>query len=505
MNKPHRLILLTSLLIAACGSADKGKAAHPAPAPSVSAADLKSAAKDSGVRTFYGSEGWQAVWSDDNEEALHQALAHRAEHGLDRVVFLTTADGGSPAARETALTRAALGYASALAHGVVDPASLHKIYTVPRPDPDLAAGLAQALQNGKLGEWLDGLAPHDSEYRALSQVYRQMRQASHDNTGAGIPTNGGLVHPGESDPRVPQVAAALRAIGYLDGQPGPSGNRYTPAIADAVRQFQQDSGLSDDGVLGPNTLSALNTAPSDRARALAVALERRRWLVRNPPPTRIDVNIAAATLNYDRDGQTVTTRKVIDGQPGWESPQLQAKFYRLVANPTWTVPKHIEEKQMGKVSADYLRRHNMVRKGGFLVQQSGPDNALGLVKFDLNDDYAIYLHDTPEKSLFGRDSRHRSHGCIRVQNALDFAQRIAGDEQTTQQWQQARATGKETFVKLPQPITVRLLYHPTWADPAGQVHFVDDAYGWNEAVAEKLGFGKGRVKRLAPAVNDIGP
>lgn len=502
MKHPHWSIVLPVLLIAGCGSREDFSSHG---APTVPVVELQTAAKDPGVRAFYAAERWQAVWSKKAEKALGEALAQRTAHGLDRVVFLTDSARQSPALRETGLTRAALAYASALAKGVVDPKGLHEIYTLPRPDPDLAAGLLSALQNDMLDEWFASLAPRDREYRALSLVYRQMRQATAGQGSAGIPATGKGIRPGQQDPRIPQIAAVLHTIGYLGEVPDEDSKLYTPAIAGAVRHFQKDSGAKADGTIDVDTIGALNTAPADRARALAVALERRRWLARNPPATRIDVNIAAATLAYVRGGQVADRRRVIVGQPGWETPQIQASFYRLVANPTWTVPKSIEAKEMSDVSAGYLSRHNMVRRDGHIVQLSGPDNSLGLVKFDLDDPYAIYLHDTPAKSWFATDTRARSHGCVRVQDALGFARMIAADEQITADWQKARATGEEGFVKLPQPIAVRLLYHPTWADDSGRVHFDQDIYDWNGAVAGPLGFGPGRARKLAPPVNDIGP
>ena len=496
------LVSLFILLAAGCGP-QQSKNDNGAPEVAIDA--LKGAATDPGVRVFYDAEGWQAVWSRKAEKDLGEVLSKRAENGLDHVVFLTDAARQSPALREASLTKAALAYASALAKGVVDPTGgLYKIYAVPRPDPDLAAGLRTALQAGKLLEWFASLPPHDADYRALSLVYRQMRQVTGDKASAGIPAKGARIRPGEEDARVPAIATVLHTIGYLPSAADPKSKRYTPAIAKAIREFQKDSGDRPDGTIGPATIDELNTAPADRARAAAVALERRRWLERAPGATRIDVNIATASLTYFRGGQVADQRRVIVGQPGWETPQLKASLFRLVANPTWNVPKSIQEKEMSHVSPAYLSRHHMIWKDGRIVQQSGPDNSLGLVKFDLDDPYAIYLHDTPEKSWFATDERARSHGCVRVEDALGFARMIAADEQVTDAWRKAQATGKESFVKLPHPITVRLLYHPTWVDGAG-VHFNPDVYGWNEAIAGPLGFGPGRARRLAPPVQDVGP
>jgi L,D-transpeptidase YcbB len=497
--------VLLVTLATACGSGSSASsAAQEASAPAVAGSALRSAVEDETVRQFYEQREWQAAWSEPAERQLREALGSRAAHGLDRTRFLRLESDASPAAREAALTAAALSFAAALAQGVVDPAELHDIYTVPRPEADLPAGLNQALRQGRLGEWLSGLAPQSAEYRAISSAYQRWSKAAGDAANDAI-SSGDLIRAGDRDPRVPQIARALARSGYLDGPVQADGNLYSQAVADAVSRFQDDFGIAVDGVVGPDTIAALNTGPDDRARAAAVALERRRWLVRKPPATRFDVNIAQATLAYVRDGKVVDRRKVIVGRPDWTTPQLRAPMFRLVANPTWTVPKSIAEDELDHLSAAELRSRNMERRGGWIVQQSGPDNALGLVKFDLENDYAIYLHDTPAKPLFDRNQRQFSHGCVRVENALDLADKIASDQGVTAKWQEARQSGEETFVPLPDPPAVRLLYHPTVVSPGGEVVVQKDVYDWNNPVAVKLGFTQGRSEKFQPDVDDVGP
>jgi murein L,D-transpeptidase YcbB/YkuD len=195
-------------------------------------------------------------------------------------------------------------------------------------------------------------------------------------------------------------------------------------------------------------------------------------------------------------------------------------MFQLIANPTWTVPRSIG------TSAGYLARHGFRVTNGRRVQPSGPGNALGLVKFDLRNGHAIYLHDTPSKSLFLRDERHASHGCVRVHNALEFAEIIARDEGVLQQWQRAqrpapaarpRASVGENgepvaqtpapaqrryvqrWIPLPRQIPVRLLYHTAFVEN-GQVRIVRDIYGRDERVAVALGL----PPRVCPARTGAG-
>lgn len=446
------------------------------------------------------------------EQQLQSLFARRNENGLDRVDFgAWPSPSDSAVHRELKLTRLALSYASALAQGVVDPASLHAIYTLPKPTVDVPAGLARAMAEGKVAAWFAGLAPATNEYRALSAAYLDYSARALEDTRKPLPDDG-FIHVGDRDPRIAAIAAQLADNDYLSPRDpaeaaqgnGSYGPIYTASMESAVRRLQRDYGIAADGIIGPDTFGILNLRAQDRARALAVAMERRRWMPRSRPATRIDVNIAAARLQYFRDGVVVDERKVVAGRPDRPTPLLSSPMFRLVANPTWTVPKSIQNTELAHVDAAYLRRNNMVLRGGWIVQQPGPDNALGQVKFDMRNTHAIYLHDTSAPSLFDRSERHLSHGCIRVDDALGFAQMLASDEGIIDQWLAAQETGQEQFVDLPRPIPVRLLYRNVFVRPSGDIAFRADPYGWNDAVAQRLGF-SGTGRKPQPDPIGIGP
>ena len=380
------------------------------------------------------AEAEAVQWNGGLERQLLEALEGAPNHGLTRDLFLQGELPSGDADRNRALTRIALDYASALARGKTDPTKLRSVYTVPRPDVDLAAGLRQAMADNKLREWLDSLAPQSEEYRLLGQAFVALVQPP-------------------------------------PGQPG-----------------------SD------------TSETRERARQLAVAMERLRWLDRNPPATRIDVNTAAATLDYWRDGQRLGERRVVVGEPGWETPQLGSPIFQLVANPSWNVPESIEEAELSKKPASYFREQNIIRKDGRYVQLPGPKNALGEVKFDMKNDHAIYLHDTPAKALFAEPERHESHGCVRVDGALDFARELALADGVLEEFEEALASGDETFVSLKQQIPVRLMYHTAFLGPDGRIRFAPDVYGWDNDVAAALGYEtRPRPKVEHRAGEDVGP
>jgi murein L,D-transpeptidase YcbB/YkuD len=521
-------VFLVALLLgcSGCGNlikngGDGGEGVAAVQPSRVTPEQLRAAVSDPRLVRFYETRGWAPAWNSETAPALVGAIREAPRHALDPELFLgDVARAEAPAQREAALSLAALTYADALARGRVDPTRIADVYTLPRPEVDVASGLNRALEGGDVPAWLASLAPQDEEYRRLSEAF--IAATRRGGPAATAVPEGGAIRPGGSDPRVPAIAAALRAQGYAGAdaqpqaaQPAQAGQnqqatqaapttRYTEALAAAVRALQEDHGLEPTGVVDARTLAALNADTTNRARTLAVNLERRRWLARQAPPTRIDVNIAGAYLTYWRDGNAADRRRVVVGQPGNGTPELGSPMFRLVANPTWTVPESIAEEEIIPKGAGYLARNNMTMQNGRIVQEPGPRNSLGLVKFDMRNDQAIYLHDTPAKALFQQDERHRSHGCVRVQDALGFARLIAEQEGVLDQWQAASQKEDETFVQLPREIPVRLMYQTAFLD-GGRIRLRPDVYGWDEIVARALGLPARTAGPTPTHVSDVGP
>src|SRR4051812_27789512 len=187
----------------------------------VTAADLQAAVRDPRVKKFYEARGWAPVWTPELVRDLTAAFGDATRHGLQGAAFVREVKQGStPAEREAALTLNALDYADALAHGAVDPRKVFDPYTLAGNKADVAAGLADAVGKGQVRAWLAGLAPQDEEYRALSDAYARYAQAAKGPTRQPI-APGGSIHPGDRDPRVPAIRAALQAEGYLQAAPQP--------------------------------------------------------------------------------------------------------------------------------------------------------------------------------------------------------------------------------------------------------------------------------------------
>ena len=491
-------LALLSVSLASCGNPFESDPKH------VDAEALgANAGKD--IRAFYEARQWQYAWDGKTQKQLLDLIDQAPTHGLKRELFLRGALPKDRSEREMVLTSTALRYASALAAGFLDPKKLGRTYTIPRPKTDVAAGLNKALQDGKLAEWYSSLPPPSDEYRQMSQEFvRLLKLANQMGNGTAIPA-GKAIKPGGRDARLPAIANALAAGGYLEPQQRAS-ERYTPALTNAVKAMQADFGFKPDGIIGPDAVKALNEGPGDRARQLAVNMERLRWLDHNPPATRIDVNTGAAFLEYWRDGALRDKRNVVVGQPDWETPQLGSPIFQLVAHPYWRVPDSIYEDELAEKGPAYFAEQNMTFKDGKLVQLPGPKNSLGEVKFDMRNDKAIYLHDTPFRALFGLPERHRSHGCIRVQDALGFALLLAHDDGILVEFEEKMMRmDQEGYVKLKKEVPVRLMYRTAFLED-GKVKLVDDAYGWDDDIAYALGYVRRPPReRQKQSGGDVGP
>ena len=221
-------------------------------------------------------------------------------------------------------------------------------------------------------------------------------------------------------------------------------------------------------------------ATTTRLHEIEVNLERQRWLPRRLPAERVWVNAADARLVFYRADRPVFSTRVIVGQDEKrnQSPEFSATMDGVLFNPPWNIPEDIAtEEILPKTSSDpnYLARHNMVMlPNGGLQQLPGPNAGLGQIKFEMENRFGVYLHDTPSKNLFSRDNRRISHGCIRVQNPRELATLLM--QQPIDTINQAIATGSTTRSNLPAPVPVFVVYQTAFVDSDGTLQFRPDVY-----------------------------
>ena len=465
------------------------------------------------VSAVYDLVGWRPVWSPDQIQALNSAARKAEIHGLsapDYFDFVGLA--ADPQSADVRTTAAALAYARTLAQGRVAPETVEELWEMDKNRVDLPTGLASALSQNRLALWFDALPPTDIGYNNLSAGYVRYRRLSKAG-GWPVFRQGTGIEPGQSDNRIPALIDRLVAEGDLPPASGPrlkaQGLVYGGELQTAVRSFQTRHGLLPDGRIGTGTQRSLSASADDRARQIALNLERRRWLKRELNPERIEVNTAAAIMVYWKDGRPVHSNRVVVGSAENQTPSLEKPFASVVANPPWYVPAGIARREILPNGPAYLAARDMYVKDGQVIQRAGPQAALGYVKFELRDSYAIFLHDTPSKAAFDLATRQRSHGCVRVQNAVEFARLLLSpDPVRLAEFDDAQATRETQRIQTGREITVRLLYWTAFVDGQQRVAFREDVYKRDQKLAEALGIAVTLpvpVDDGAAVANDVGP
>lgn len=214
----------------------------------------------------------------------------------------------------------------------------------------------------------------------------------------------------------------------------------------------------------------------DLHQTIEVNLERYRWMDHDNEPERIEINIPQCALRYYQKNQCVHEAKVIVGKASTPTVVFKASLNRIIQNPYWYVPASITRNEilpMLSKRRHYLQQHNMEWYLGGIRQKPGVNNALGLLKFEFDNPYSIYLHDTPSKALFKQKKRFFSHGCIRLENPSSLANKILRN----QLMDTIHSEEKNTIVrKLHKAIPVYVVYFTAWVGDNGKLQIADDWY-----------------------------
>jgi len=499
---------------------------------SVSAVEQALAQHDGTLETFYAARDFQAAWTRESRvEALVEAMKKLAEDGLeptdygaDRLLAeFRQAQAGDDMARgrfDTRATRALLTALRHLHHGKVDPNSIDADWEVPinAQLPPMGA-IVRAVDAGEVMALLDSVRPAYAPYQRLRQGLARYRHIQRLGGWPMLPEGGPTLRLGETHPDVAILRERLARVGELEvmaADPSilpaadleaPDPRRFDADLEAAVKRFQDRHLLETDGVVGPRTRAALNVPVGKRVDQIRLNLERARWLMHGLPEAFVLVDIAGYRLSYFRPNGQVWRSRIVVGQPYRRTPSLRSEITHLTVNPTWTVPPTIlREDVIPKVRRDpgYLARQNMQvlspsgqrlspgqvnwsNPGNVMIRQAaGPGNSLGQVVVRFPNDHLVYLHDTPAQSLFAREQRAFSSGCIRVQGVLEFAQLLFDDTGSGHDLRSLLADGRTRDVPLAETMPVILHYWTVHPDSGGQMVFRPDIYERDDALLRAL-------------------
>jgi murein L,D-transpeptidase YcbB/YkuD len=438
-----------------------------------------------------------------------QRLADAADDGLnpedypvDSLIQLRDAidpdDPDGAAAAELLFSAFFVSYAADLKIGRVTPQKIDPRLFRNRKTIDVLRVLTDLKRQREPAKFLSRFESDNPHYQALKRMlglYRAMAESADWPEIASGPN----IEPGGSDARLPAIRNLLMLTG--DHRGAGSGPVYDPETVQAMKRFQARHGLEAKGLIGKQTVLALNVAPAERARQIMLNMERWRWMPENLGSHHFMVNLAAFELQEVVQSDVVGKMNVVVGAVATQTPEFTDELEYVEINPTWTVPYSIATKEMlpklkGNPFAyaadfDLFVNGKLASWGGVdwsaygpgkfpftFRQHPGPKNALGKVKFMLPNAHNIYLHDTPSKDKFLQTTRAFSHGCIRLSRPVDLAYRLVGEIAgwTKSRIDAAFKSGKTTRVPLPEKIPVHLIY-ATAFDGANGVEFRPDVYG----------------------------
>ncbi len=474
----------------------------------------EASARDEDLAAFYRDRDFEGIWSGttgadrNRRNALMSTFSDASAHGLPAARYDTNAITAQLQAAttpdqqgkmEVELSRLFLQYARDVQTGMLTPSRIDA--GIKREVPYRSRlGTIAAFAQSTPAAFLRSLPPSSPEYtRLMGEKLRLERLLAEGGYGATVGAR--KLEPGSSGQEVVNLRNRLMVMGFLDRS---ATQTYDATIQAAVQQYQAANGLSADGTAGESTIQQINLPLERRIQSVIVAMERERWSNRPRGVRHIWVNLTDFTAAIvDNDRVTFSTRSVVGAvQPDRESPEFSDVMEYMIINPSWYVPRSIITKEylpMLQRNPNAVSQLVLTDSAGRSVSRGAVNfsaynernfpfsmreppsqgNALGRVKFLFPNPYNIYLHDTPSQSLFQREVRAFSHGCIRLDDPFDFAYALLA-KQTADPvafFTERLNTGAETRVDLVEPVPVHIDYRTAFTNITGSLQFRRDVYG----------------------------
>ncbi|NTU69056.1 MAG: L,D-transpeptidase family protein [Chlorobiaceae bacterium] len=499
------------------------------------------------TKRFYEALGYRPAWTNRLAVArLIEVIDDSANDGLlpsdyhlDEIRSFYQNPPESPALRARAdllMTDAVFTLMSHMRSGKVYARSIEPDWNIEPPEPgaDYARTLMSAVMASRFPEIIQALRPASREYASLRKGLIRMKEIAAAGGWESVPAGRPIDKVGVVDPRIPEIRRRLAVSGdyimppaasdvetqdasakekqHRDSlatadslsTPAPDSARvYDQDLFDAVKAFQKRHGLDADGVIGNETVRAMNVPVGQRIDQIRINLERYRWYLNSRGSNYISVNIPSFTVELVQNNARRWNSRVIVGKPDTQTPVFRAEMQYIILNPHWVIPSGIlvKDKIISSILKDntYLDKKNLAVvdneghtispasvdwaryvNGGFpyrLVQASGDEGSLGRIKFMMPNRFTVYMHDTPSKELFEKSRRIFSHGCVRVDKPIELAEIVLQDRV---RWSKGRIleaidTDKTRTISLPKSIPVYILYQTAFAEGT-RLEFRTDVY-----------------------------
>jgi murein L,D-transpeptidase YcbB/YkuD len=482
-------------------------------------------AERAGAEAFYKAHDYSPIWVNDGAEDARAKsaaayLAKAGDVGLDPRDYPTpdfksavTADALAEA--ELKMTASALTFARQAQIGRIHFSRVSADISFDLRAPEPADVLAKLAASDDAGKTLDSYNPPQAEFKALREKLAEIRSGkataakAEEEKPAPIVQigKGPTLHKGSKDQRVIALRKRLQIEKDKDSP------LYDQTVVDAVKAFQTQADIGTDGNVGPTTLAALNgqkheeqRPPADPIDTIIVNMERWRWYPRDLGNPHVIVNIPDYRLTLWNNNKVYWTTKIVVGKPNKATPLISAEMKFITVNPTWNVPPSIIENEYLPAlqqDPDALDRIGLKIEQApdgtvRIYQPPGAGNALGRIRFNFPNKFLVYQHDTPDKYLFAKEKRAYSHGCMRVQNPLEYGEKLLSLVMPNEHYTAARLEkmfgGSEININFPKHIWVHLTYQTAFVDADGKLQFRDDVYGRDQRMISIL---KGNDRKIA--------
>lgn len=371
------------------------------------------------------------------------------------------------------------------------------IWITERGEKDLLPIFKNGLAENKIGAAIEALQPVHKGYHDLKTKLQQYEAVAQKGGWKPITAN---LRKGSEGEAVQVLASHLADLGDLEANSANT-QQYNEAVEAAVKQYQDRHGLAQTGVVDAKTKESLNVPAADRIALIRLNMERYHWLPDTLGKRHVWVNIPEFMMRVVNDGEVTTEMRTVVGEYKTATPILvNKKMTNVVLSPTWTIPQSIAKEEMEWIRMDpsvlivadvdvFLDGKEIdARKVDWkkidlnrvkLRQIPKSTNSMGKVKFPFENNYGIYLHDTPNRIAFNQAFRAESHGCVRVHEPARLAfEMLKGKSNWTEDRIRAgMASNKEQYISLPEEVRVHIFYLTTWVDDKGHLRFLRDLYG----------------------------
>jgi len=476
---------------------------------------------------IYADHAFDPFWTDPQHvQELMSLIDQSADHGLNPADYntgllhkLVSLQERSPSAEleaeeEILLMESLLRYGYHRRYGKVKASTLDPDINFRRElfhDQPPAVTIEQALGASSLAEFIQLAAPSGPVYRHLQAALGRYRDIAASGGWPAV-AEGKTLRKGDRNKRVISIRKRLSASGDLAAGGDTGSQHFDKGLEQAVRQFQARHSLDDDGIVGRQTIAALNVSAELRVSQLKIALERLRWVNQEAADTLVAVNIAGFRVFFYKNGQLEWSTRAMVGKHYRKTPVFRGDIAYLEFNPTWTIPPGIlrnDTLPAIKKDPNYLASKNIRvidRKGKTidpstvdwnqyskgvpytLRQDPGPNNSLGTVKFIFPNQHFVFLHDTPHRELFAHSQRAFSSGCIRVEDPLKLAELLLDDanKYPRSALEDLVSSRKTQRINLSPKVPVVIVYLTASVDSDGRVRFYNDVYGRDQMVLDAL-------------------